>query len=172
VGHDHAHTCWWGERGCRGGHHLTRSYMVVGPTREWVWRGGITTLAAAGGGPGPGGGEESPRSQLLVVGPAREGMWWRTTKSLGACTLVTVSCPPRFSSFVVLELYVTARTATLHHSEPKVGISGRDSLLWICLLFSSTRHLTLVLRRTTRTPVDHLRHPYSRVAAVLQAVGR
>jgi len=80
-------------------------------------RWGTTTLTAVGGGPCPGGGVAGghhharscwwwalpgrgcgggapPRSQLLVVGPTREGVWRGATNILGACALATLSCPP------------------------------------------------------------------------------
>jgi len=75
-GHHHAHSFWW-----------------------WAWpvmRGGITTLATVGGGPVRGGGRASPRSHLLVVGPAREGVCRGAANFLGACALATESCPARF----------------------------------------------------------------------------
>jgi len=93
-------------------------------------------------------------------------------KSWRACALATLSCPPRSLSFFSLELYATACTAALHHREPQTGFSGRDSLPWICLLFSISRPTTLVLERITRMPVDHVRHPCQRAAPMLRGVGR
>ena len=118
------------------------------------------------------GGRAPTRSQLLVVGPDREGVWRGATNFRGTCALVFFSCPPRLLSFVSLELYATAGTAALHHSEPQTELPGGDSLPWICLLFSISRHTTLVLGRITRMPVDHLRHPCQRAAPVLRGVGR
>jgi len=108
-----------------------------------------------------------------LVGPAREGVWRGATKILGACAVATSCCSPsRSLSIFSLELYATAGTAALHHREPQTGISGRNSLPWICLLFAILRPTTLVLGRITRMPVDHLRHPYQRAAPMLRGVGR
>jgi len=177
-GHHHARSCrWWAlpGRGCGGRAPARSQLLVVGPAREGMSREGTTTLAAVGGGPCPGGclvGRHHHARSCWWWALLREGVWWGATRILGACALATLSCPPRSWSFFSLELYATAGTAALHHSEPQTGISGRDSLPWICLLFWMSRHRTLVLGRITRMPVDHLRHPCQRAAAMLRGVGR
>ena len=177
-GHHHAAKCWWWAllgRRCGGGAPPRSQLLVVSPAGEGVWRDGTNTLAAVGGGPCWGGGVAGGHHH------APSCWWWALPgrcvaggheKSWRASALATLSCPPRCLSFFSLELYATAGTAAPHHREPQTGISGQDSLPWICLLFSISRPTTLVLGRITRMPVDHLRHPCQRAAPMLRGVGR
>jgi len=176
-GHHHARSCWWWALpggGAARGHDHARSRLW------WALPGGSVARGhdharccwwwALPGGGVAGGHHHVPSC-----------WWWALPgrcvaggheKSWRASALATLSCPPRCLSFFSLELYATAGTAAPHHREPQTGISGQDSLPWICLLFSISRPTTLVLGRITRMPVDHLRHPCQRAAPMLRGVGR